>query len=101
MATRAPARCRQCTRPVVFFRSPFTSKIRTFEPKPIDGRHDLAVTAFPVLGRSAYKFAVLVDLIQVQRECTADEAEAEVRDMPWHFPHDCDTPTTTDTEETP
>lgn len=92
------ARCRTCHDPVVFFRSPFTGNVRTFDPKPVDGHHDLAVKAFPVLGRAAYKFAPLVELIQIQRECSDTEAEAEVRDMPWHFIHDCTTPPEKETQ---
>lgn len=87
MGSRGPARCRTCQAPVVFFRSPFTGKSRTFEPTSIDGRHLLAVDAFPVLGLQAFKFADLVEHIQVQRQCSSEEAEAEVRDMPWHRLH--------------
>ncbi len=90
-----PARCHGCKVPVVFFRSPFTGNLRTFDPKPVDGHHALAVKAFPVMGRTAYKFSPLVELIQIQRECSEPEAEDEVRDMPWHFIHDCTTDATT------
>lgn len=96
------ARCRTCKDPVAFFRSPYTGNVRTFDPNPVDGRDPLAVKAFPVLGRAAYKFSALVELIQVQRECSDAEAEDEVRDMPWHFLHDCttgDTHRSTDTKE--
>lgn len=87
MGARGTARCRTCDAPVAFFRSPFTARLRTFDPTPIDGHHPLAVDAFPVLGRSAFKFAELVEHIQVQRQCSTDEAAAEVRDMPWHRLH--------------
>lgn len=70
--------------------------MRTFDPKPVDGRHPSAVTAFPVMGRTAYKRTDLVDVIQLQRECSDVEAADEVRDMPWHFIHDCTTTSTTE-----
>lgn len=94
--TRRLPRCRTCTRPVVFFRSPFTGKPRTFEPTPVGPSHPLAgVKAFPVLGgTAAYKPADLVELLQVQREATETEAADEVRDMPWHLFHECPTDTT-------
>ncbi|SDC45232.1 hypothetical protein [Nocardioides lianchengensis] len=98
---RGPAKCRTCRRPVVFLRSPFTGNVRTFDPTPVDGHHPLAVNAFPVMGRTAYKVVDLVELIQVQRQCSDVEADAEVRDMPWHVPHECTTPSTTDTKENP
>lgn len=82
-------RCRFCQAPVEFLRSPFTGERRKFDARPIDGHHDLAVKAFPVLSDRAYKFAELVTVIRVQRECTEEAAEAEVRDMPWYVPHDC------------
>lgn len=92
---RGPARCREsnCKAPVVFFRSPYTGRPRTFDPSPVDADHPLAgVRAFPVLGGSAaYKPAELVGVLQVQRECSTAEAEAEIRDMPWHLIHECPT----------
>lgn len=95
------ARCRTCNAPVVFFRSPFTGRLRTFDPTPVDGHHPLAgATAFPVQGRSAYKPAALVDQVQVQRACSDTAAAAEVRDMAWHVLHECppDPSTTSDTD---
>jgi hypothetical protein len=82
-------RCRSCQAPVELFRSPFTGEWRTFEARPIDGRHDLAVKAFPVLSGKAYKFADLTSIVQPLRECSLSAAEDEVRDMPWYVPHDC------------
>ncbi|WP_181312492.1 hypothetical protein [Nocardioides campestrisoli] len=75
----------------MFFRSPFTSQVRTFDPKPVDSSHPLAgVTAFPVLGgTAAYRPAALADHLQVQRGCSLPEASAEVLDMPWHLLHEC------------
>lgn len=96
---RGPARCRDCGTPVVFLRSPFTGSMRPFNPTPVDGRDPLAVTAYPVLGRAAFKYADLVEHIQIQRGCSDTEAADEVRDMPWRFIHDCTT--TTSEEETP
>lgn len=87
MGARGPARCRTCSAPIAFYRSPFTGKLRTFDPTPIDGHHPLAALGFPVMGRQAFKFADLVELIQVQRQCSTNAAEAEVRDMPWHRLH--------------
>ena len=91
MGRRGPARCNTCKAPVVFYRSPFTGKVRTFEAKPVEPSHPLAgVKAFPVLGgTAAYKPAELVELLQVQRQCSDAEASNEVRDMPWHLIHDC------------
>ena len=77
-----------CGAEIAFFRSPFTGNLRAFNARPVDGRNP-GPGAYPVMGRSAYKFPVLVELIQVQRECTDVEAETEVRDMPWHTLHDC------------
>lgn len=87
--SRNAKRCRRrdCNAEIVFFRSPFTGNLRAFVAAPRDG-HDPG-GAFPVWGRTAYKFPVLVELIQVQRECSDVEAASEVRDMPWHSIHDC------------
>lgn len=89
---RGPARCNSCQAQVVFFRSPFTSRPRTFDPKPVEPSHALAgVKAFPVLGgTAAYQVDELVQLLQVQRSCTRHEAEVEVWDLPWHRLHQCD-----------
>lgn len=86
------ARCNRCQAPVVFFRSPFTSKPRTFDPRPVEPSHALAgVRAFPVLGGTqAYQVDKLVELLQVQRSCTLHEAEVEVWDMDWFMLHSCD-----------
>lgn len=91
MARRGPARCNTCTAHVVFFRSPFTGKVRTFDAKPVEPSHPLAgVKAFPVLGgTAAYKPADLVELLQVQRQTSDADAAAEVQDMPWHVIHEC------------
>lgn len=91
MGRRGPARCNACSAPVVFFRSPFTGKTRTFEAKPVEPSHPLAgVKAFPVLGGSAaYRPAHLAEVLQVQRMCSDAEAAAEVQDMPWHLLHEC------------
>lgn len=87
---RGPARCRTCDRPVVFFFSPFTAALRTFDPSPVEPSHPLAgVKAFPVLSRRAYKPAELVELLQVQRQCSDAEAADEMRDIPWHLIHEC------------
>ena len=100
---RRVARCRRdgCDAEIAFFRSPFTGNVRAFDARPVDGRDPRTTTAFPVMGRQAYKFPDLVELVQVQRQCTDVEAEAEVRDMPWHTLHDCatDSDTTTTEEE--
>lgn len=93
-------RCRTCLRPIAFFRSPFTGKVRTFDPVPVDGHHQLAgVKAFPVQGMAAHKPADLAELIQVQRACSEVEAAAEVRDMAWHLLHECTDPTDQPTEK--
>jgi hypothetical protein len=75
----------------VFYRSPFTGNVRTFDPTPVEPSHPLAgVKAFPVLGgTAAYRPGDLVELLQVQREATETEAADEVRDMPWHLFHEC------------
>lgn len=105
MAGRAAARCRRdgCNAEIAFFRSPHTGNVRAFDATPLDGRSPTP-DAFPVYSRTAYKFPVLVELIQVQRQCSDVEAEAEVRDMPWHTLHDCDgtdqSSTTTEKENT-
>jgi hypothetical protein len=93
MGRRGPARCNGCHAPVVFFRSPFTGRPRTFEAKPVEPSHPLAgVKAFPVLGgTAAYKPAELAELLQVQRQCSDAEASNEVRDMPWFRFHECPT----------
>lgn len=92
MIHRRPTLCKrdECGAEIAFFRSPFTGNVRAFAARPLDGR-DPGAGAYPVLGRTAYLFPVLVELIQVQRECSDVEAEAEVRDMPWHALHDCST----------
>lgn len=98
--SRRLTRCRFCQGPVEFYASPFTGKPRKFDAAPIDGHHPHAVKAFPVLSGRAYRFHELAAVIQVQRECSDTEAEAEVRDMPWHTPHDCpNTPLNTTTGE--
>lgn len=82
-------RCRFCQAPVEFLRSPFTGDRRKFDARPIDGHHQLAVKGFPVMSGRAYKYADLVEIVQVLRETSGDAAEEEVRDMPWYVPHDC------------
>lgn len=91
MGRRGPARCNGCRAHVVFYRSPFTGKVRTFEAKPVEPSHPLAgVKAFPVLGgTAAYKPADLVEHLMVQRQCSEVEAADEVRDVPWHLLHEC------------
>lgn len=91
MGRRGPARCNGCGAHVVFFRSPFTGKTRTFEATPVEPSHPLAgVKAFPVLGgTAAYRPAHLAEMLQVQRMCSDAEAADEVRDMPWHLIHEC------------
>ena len=98
MGRRGPARCNSCGDHVVFFRSPFTSKPRTFDAKPVEPSHPLAgVKAFPVLGgTAAYRPAHLAELLQVQRMCSDAEAADEVQDMPWHLIHECSTTETGD-----
>lgn len=91
MGRRGPARCNTCSAHIVFFRSPFTGKRRTFDPAPVTGLHPLAgVKAFPVLGgTAAYRPAHLAEMLQVQRMCSDAEAADEVQDMPWHLIHEC------------
>ena len=106
MGKRGPAKCRGCHAPVVFFRSPFTPNLRTFDPTPVTGVHPLAgVKAFPVQGRAAYKPPHLAELLQVQRSCSDTDAAAEVQDMTWHLLHECTTaeldPTTEEETTTP
>lgn len=91
---QVPARCRNCKAPVVFFRSPFTSNVRAFNPKPVDMRTPLVDAAYPVLGRQAYKFADVVDELTALRRCSTAEAEEEAQDLPWHTLHACPIPTT-------
>ena len=83
-------RCRNkaCQQRISFFGSPYTGKPRAFETTPVDPRAFNGV-AFPVLSGRAYRFTELVDQLQVQRECSRDDAENEVRDMPWYVLHDC------------
>lgn len=100
---RRPARCRgtDCGAPIVFFRSPYTGNTRAFDPTPVDGHDPGPGLAFPVMGQAAYKVPVLVELLQVQRQCSDAEAAEEVRDMPWHRIHQCTTPPTTEGETHP
>lgn len=76
---------------MLFLRSPFTTNVRTFDTTPVEPSHPLAgVKAFPVLGgTAAYKPADLVDLFQVQRQCSDADAAREVQDVPWHLLHEC------------
>lgn len=91
MSPRREPRCRDCQQPIVFFRSPFTGNVRTFDPIPVEPSHPLAgVKAFPVLGgTAAYRPGHLAELLQVQRHCSDTEAADEVQDLPWHVIHDC------------
>lgn len=91
MSPRRQARCRSCDAPIVFFRSPFTANVRTFDRTPVDADHPLAgVKAFPVLGgTAAYRPAHLAEMLQVQRMCSDEAAYAEVRDMAWFLLHEC------------
>lgn len=91
MGRRGTARCNNCSAHIVFFRSPFTGRVRAFDAKPVEPSHPLAgVKAFPILGgTAAYKAADLVDLLQVQRQTSDADAAAEVQDMPWHLFHEC------------
>lgn len=91
MSRREPARCRACRRPVVFFRSPFTTGVRTFEPDPVTTSHPGAgVIAFPVLGgTAAFKRSDLRRRLITQRGCSPKEADEEINDMPWHKFHTC------------
>jgi hypothetical protein len=88
MARNLP-RCRDCRAPIAWYLSPFTGKVRKFDARPVDGRTHTGAPAYPVEGRRAWKFTVLVDDLQVRRECSRDDAEAEAYDMPWHVAHDC------------
>lgn len=91
MSPRRQAKCRSCGAPVVFYRSPFTANVRTFDQTPVTADHPLAgVKTFPVLGgTSAYRPAHLAEMLQVQRMCTDTEAADEVRDLPWFRLHEC------------
>ena len=91
MSPRRQAKCRACGVPVVFYRSPFTRNVRTFDQTPVTSAHPLAgVKAFPVLGgTAAYRPTHLAEMLQVQRMCTDTEALAEVNDLPWHRFHEC------------
>lgn len=83
----------------MFYRSPFTGNLRTWEAKPVEPSHPLAgVKAFPILSRTAYRPSDLADHLQVLRETTRAEAEQEVQDIPWHLLHECPT---TDQKDTP
>ena len=101
MNRRAPARCRTCHAPVVFFRSPFTSKVRTFDTAPVPPSHPAAgVAAFPVLGGTAsYRPTDLSEVLQQQRQCSDEAAREEIRDLPWHQLHTCPTTNTTSKKE--
>ena len=91
MGRRGPARCNTCKAPVVFYRSPFTGRPRTFEAKPVEPSHPLAgVKAFPVLGGThAYRPAAVMEVLQLQNQCSDAEAAAEVQDLPWFLIHEC------------
>lgn len=79
---------------MIFLFSPFTAALRTFDPRPVEPSHPLAgVKAFPVLSKRAYRPSELVELLQVQRECTAADAQDEIQDLPWHLIHECPTDT--------
>lgn len=93
-----PSLCRGCGAPIVFFFSPFTGSLRTFDPKPVEPSHPLAgVKAFPVLSRRAFRPAELVDHLQVLRECSTSDAQDEIQDLPWHLIHECPTDNQKDT----
>lgn len=83
------ARCRFCQARVEFFASPFTGRVRKFDARPVDGRSHTGAAAYPVMGKRAYKHAELASVLRVQRECSLEDAENEVYDMPWYVPHDC------------
>lgn len=83
-----PPWCHDCRLPVVFFRSPFTGQLRTFNPKPVDMRQQLA-GAYPVYAGRAWKLADLVEEPMVIRRCSHEEARAEATDLPWHTLHAC------------
>lgn len=82
-----PPRCNTCSAIITFFGSPFSSSTRPFNPRPVDPH--VIQGAYPVMGRKAYRFADLVETVQLLRECSLAEAEGEVYDMPWHQLHAC------------
>lgn len=94
---KGPPRCRDCDAPVEFFLSPYTGRWRTFNPKPVNLREGLHERAYPVEGRRAWKYTELVEELMGRLGLAHAEAEAEVRDMPWHSLHDC--PNRPDDEE--
>lgn len=85
-----PPRCDTCKAPIAFYGSPFTGSPRPFNPRPVDPH--TVQGAYPVMSRRAYRLDELVEVIQVQRECSAEEASDEIYDMPWHTLHACPEP---------
>lgn len=81
-------RCHTCKERITFFGSPFTGNTRAFDPTPVDPRTYPGV-AYPVMSGRAYRFLDLVEVTQVRLELSSDEAEQQVRDMPWHVLHQC------------
>lgn len=93
MTRRKVPRCNDCKQPVAWFFSPYTGRLRPFDPTPVSP-HSQSL-AYPVEGRRAWKLHELVDDLQARRETSEETARAEAYDMPWHKPHTC--PTTPDT----
>ena len=98
---KGPPRCKDCGRPVAWFRWAHTGHWRTFEPAPVRvaGQH---AAAYPVEGGArAWLHRDLVEDLMVRRRCSESDAEAEARDMPWHALHFCPTTPEPDPEGAP
>jgi len=88
---RLGARCRSCGAPVVFFRSPFTSNVRTFDPEVLEASHPLTgVKVFPVLVKAAMRPGDLVALLRERHGLTQIQAETEAAAHPHYRLHDCE-----------
>lgn len=85
-----PPRCKDCYRPVRFFRSSVTGRWRPFEPKPVNPHQQLPAPAWPVENNVlAWPFRDLVEDLMVRRTCSQAEAEDEAHAMPSYLPHQC------------
>lgn len=90
MSRRGSPRCRNCQRPVVFFKNPMTGKYRPFNPTPVrDGQQVPGPTYTVENNRHAWQRDVLVEDLMVRLHCGRDEAEEHALAMPRYLPHTC------------
>jgi hypothetical protein len=85
---RFPVRCDRCLAEVRWFR--LDNAWRLFDRRPIDPRTSTTGRrAYPVEAGRAWRLTDLVPELMGRRGVSAQDAEDEAYDMPWHTRHEC------------